>query len=288
MLAIFKKEMKSYLTSMIGYVFVAGVLVMTGIFFVAYNLTYAYPLFAYTLSRITFLFLVITPMLTMRIISEETRQKTDQLLYTAPVSIGKIIAGKFLAVLVMFLIPIAIIGLYPLIMSQYGSIGYLSTYVAFLGFILLGAANIAIGLFLSSLTESPIISAVVTFGVLYVSNYLVSGINSLIPETAAASLFIITLLILLAGFIIHRLLKNTVLTAAFVVIAEAALAVVYFLKSSLLEGAIQNILSIFDLDSHFSVFMEDILDLQGIVYFISIILFFLYLTVQTIQKRRWS
>lgn len=97
MKAILRKELKAYLTSMTGYVFIAFILLLTGIYFTAYNLQAGYPIFGYTLSSITFVFLIVTPVLTMRVLAEERKQKTDQLLLTSPVQVGDIVIGKYLA-----------------------------------------------------------------------------------------------------------------------------------------------------------------------------------------------
>ena len=147
MKAIYKKEVKSYLTSMIGYVFIFFILLLEGIYFTAYNLQNAYPLFGTTLSAVTFIFLILVPVLTMKTIAEERKQKTDQLLLTAPVSVSEIVLGKFLAVATVYAIPVLIICLYPMIMGKYGTVSYAMAYTAVLGFALLGFAQIAVGVF---------------------------------------------------------------------------------------------------------------------------------------------
>ena len=124
MLAVYKKELRGYLTSMIGYVFVAFVLLILGIYFTAYNLQFASPDFGMTLNSVTFIFLIITPILTMKILAEEKKNKTDQLLWTAPVPVWKVVMGKYLSMVTMYLIPVAIVGLYPLIMGKYGTVSY--------------------------------------------------------------------------------------------------------------------------------------------------------------------
>lgn len=177
MKAIYKKEVKSYLTSMIGYVFIFFMLLLEGIYFTAYNLQNAYPLFGTTLSAVTFIFLILVPVLTMKTIAEERKQKTDQLLLTAPVSVSEIVLGKFLAVATVYAIPVLIICLYPMIMGKYGTVSYAMAYTAVLGFALLGFAQIAVGVFWSSVTENPVIAAVVTFIVLFVC-YMITGIGS--------------------------------------------------------------------------------------------------------------
>lgn len=162
MTAIYKRELKSYLTSMVGYLFIFFILVLTGIYFSAYQLSAAYPKFEYTLSAITFAFLIGVPILTMRVLAEERKQKTDQLLLTAPVSVSGIVIGKYLALVTVFAVPMAVMCTYPLIMSRFGTVEFASAYTAVLGFFLLGCANIAIGVFMSALTESQVIAAVLT------------------------------------------------------------------------------------------------------------------------------
>lgn len=163
MLAIYKRELKSYFRSFIGFLFIAVTLFFLGLYFSVYNLMNGYPYFAYVVSSVTFLFMLTMPILTMRILAEEKRSKTDQLILTAPVSVGGIVMGKFLALLTIFAIPVAIICFYPLIMAQYGSVPMGEAYLSILAYFLFGMTAIAIGLFLSSVTESQVIAAVLTF-----------------------------------------------------------------------------------------------------------------------------
>ncbi|HIT89720.1 MAG TPA: ABC transporter permease [Candidatus Merdenecus merdavium] len=288
MIALYKKELKSYLTSMIGYVFIAFVLVVVGIFFTAYNLSMGYPKFSVTMNSITVIYLITIPLLTMRIFAEETKQKTDQLLYTSPVSVGSIIIGKFLAVVTVFAIPMAIICLYPLILTTFGEVELPGAYTSILGFFLLGCAYISIGMFLSSITESQIIAAVLTFAALYVSSYLISGISNLIPNTAAASWLSFTIMILVVAALMYGIIKNIMIATGLAVLAEGILTALYLLKPALISGKIQSFLSIFNLNSRFTTMLNDILDVNSVVYLISVSAFFLFLTHQMIQKRRWN
>lgn len=287
MSTIFKKEVRSYLTSMIGYVFIAFLLVISGIYFTAYHLQAAYPLFAYTLQSITFVFLIAVPVLTMRILAEERRQKTDQLLLTAPVSVTGIVLGKYLALAAIFLIPVVILGIYPLILLQFGQVPLPETYTALLGFFLMGCSFLAIGLYISSLTESQVIAAVLTFLLLFLC-YIIEGISSFFPETSFASFAAMVVLALLLAGIIHILLKNIIITAVTAAAVEAVLIALYIFNASAYEGLIQKILGILNISGHFSGFSSGILDLTGIVYYLSVIGISLFLTVQSIQKRRWS
>lgn len=287
MKTICKKEIRSYLTSMTGYVFIAFVLLLAGIYFTVYHMLQGYPIFGVTLDSMSFVFLIITPILTMRALAEEQRAKTDQLLFTSPLSVKDIVMGKYLGMISIFGITVLILCLFPLIMLDYGEVSLPMAYTALLGFFLLGCASISVGLFVSSITESPVIAAVITFGVLFVS-YLIDGINSMLGQTAATSTLIFAILILGVAVIVYSVLKNSLLAILIGVLGEAVLMVIYFVNSSLLEGAIQNFLDIFNLTSHFTDFTNGILSLSHIVYYLTVIGVCLFLTVQSIQKRRWS
>ena len=287
MTAIYKRELKSYLTSMVGYLFIFFILVLTGIYFSAYQLSAAYPKFEYTLSAVTFVFLIGVPILTMRVLAEERKQKTDQLLLTAPVSVGNIVVGKYLALVTVYAIPILVMCTYPLIMSKFGTVAFASAYTAILGFFLLGCANIAIGVFMSALTESQVIAAVLTFVLLF-AFYMMNGISSFFSKTSMSTCVAFGLLILAAAIILYTMIKNALISAIAAVIGEVILIVIYVVKSSVFEGGIQKVLNIFNLSGHFDNFTSNIFDIKGIVYFLSVIAVCLFLTMQSISKRRWN
>lgn len=287
MTAIYKRELKSYLTSMIGYLFIFFILVLTGIYFSAYQLSAAYPKFEYTLSALTFVFLIAVPILTMRVLAEERKQKTDQLLLTSPVSVGGIVMGKYLALVTVYAIPMGVICLYPILMSKFGTVSFAAAYTAILGFFLLGCANIAIGVFFSSITESQVIAAVLTFVFLF-AFYMMSGISSFFSQTSISTCIAFGLLILAFCIIIYTMIKNFVITAAICVVGEVALVITYVVNSSIFEGGIQKVLEIFNLSAHFENFTNSIFDVTGIVYFLSVIAICIFLTMQSIIKRRWN
>ena len=287
MTAVYKRELKSYLTSMVGYLFIFFVLIVTGIYFSAYQLAAAYPKFEYTLSALTFVFLIGVPILSMRVLAEERKQKTDQLLLTSPVSVGNIVMGKYLALVTVYAIPVLVMCAYPLIMSKFGDVSFASAYTAILGFFLLGCANLAIGVFMSALTESQVVAAVLTFVLLF-AFYMMSGISSFFSRTSVSTCVAFGLLIVAAAIIIYIMIKNVFICVITGIVGEATLAVIYFVKPSVFEGGIQKILEVFDLSGHFSNFTNSILDVTGIVYFLSVIAVCLFLTIQSIQKRRWN
>ena len=287
MLAIYKRELKSYLTSMVGYLFMFFVLLIAGIYFSAYQLSAAYPKFEYTLNAMTFVFLIAVPILTMRVLAEERKQKTDQLLLTSPVSVSGIVMGKYLALVTIYAIPIAVLATYPLIMSKFGTVAFGSAYTALLGFFLLGSANIAIGVFFSAITESQVIAAVLTFVFLF-AFYMMNGISSFFSETAMSTCVTFGILIIALSLMIYSMIKNILISAVIGVIGEVALVIVYVVKSSVFEGGIQKVLEVFNLSSHFENFTNSIFDVTGVLYFLSVIAICIFLTMQTILKRRWN
>ena len=287
MLAVYKKELRGYLTSMVGYVFIAFVLLILGIYFTAYNLQYASPDFGATLSSVTFLFLVITPILTMRILAEEKKNRTDQLLLTAPVSVWKVILGKYLSMVTIYAIPVVISAFYPLIMGRYGVISYPMAYVAVIGFFFLGCAQIAVGLFLSSVTESQVIAAVLTFGILFCS-YMMDGIESFFSDAAISSMVAFLIIAVVVGIVVYQLTKNIIFSSCVGSVLAIGIAAVYFIKPTVFTGLIQKFLNLFAIANHFDNFVGGIFDVTGIIYMVSVVCIFVFLTVQFIQKHRWS
>ena len=287
MTAVYKRELRSYLTSMVGYLFIFFILLLTGIYFSAYQLAAAYPKFEYTLSALTFVFLISVPILSMRVLAEERKQKTDQLLLTSPVSVGQIVLGKYLALVTIFAIPMVIMCFYPLLMSKFGTVSFAGAYTGILGFFLLGCANLAIGVFVSSLTESQVIAAVLTFVFLF-AFYMMNGISSFFSQTSMSTAVAFGLLIVAIAIIIYTMIKNILISVVIGAVGEIALVIVYVVKSSIFQGGIQKVLNVFNLSGHYDNFTNGVFDVTGIVYFISVIAICLFLTMQSIQKRRWN
>ncbi len=288
MLAIYKREFKSYFQSMIGCVFVAFLVAFTGIYFTAYNLNAGYPYFSYTLSGSLIVFIVGIPLITMRSFAEERKNKTDQLLLTAPVSLTKIVLGKYLAMISVVAIPNLIFCLFPLLIKMNGT-AYLKTdYISIGVFFLLGCVYVAIGMFMSALTESQIIAFITTFGLLLVL-YLWNGIIGFLPSSAIGSLIgLIIILTIIVAYVYH-MTENWMLSAVLEVIGIVASVVTYIVKSSLFENLLTKILGKLALADVFTdITNNHIVDITGIVLYLSVIAIFIVLTIQAIQKRRWS
>ena len=288
MLAIYKRELRAYFQSMVGCVFVAFLIVFTGIYFMAYNLVSGYPYFSYTLSGSLIVFIVGIPLITMRSFSEERRNRTDQLLLTAPVSLGKIVMGKYLAMVTVIAIPNVIFCIFPLIIKSQGTAYLTVDYISIGVFFLLGCVYAAIGMFLSSLTESQMIAFISTFGILLVL-YLWDGILSMLPVSAVSGLVGILIILSIAAFYIWHMTGNALISGAVEIIGAAAAFIVFVAKRELYENLLTNLLGRLALADVFTGITENsIVDVTGIVLYLSVIVVFVFLTVQSIQKRRWS
>ena len=288
MLAIYKRELKSYFHSMTGCVFIAFLVMFTGIYFMAYNLNAGYPYFSYTLSGSLIVFLVGIPLLTMRSFSEERKTKTDQLLLTAPVSLTKVVLGKYFAMVTVLAVPNVIFCLFPLLIKLQGTAYLLVDYSSIAVFFLLGCVYLAIGMFMSSLTESQIIAFISTFGILLLL-YLWDGILSFLPGSALSGMIGILLILTLLVVYIYHMTKNWMLAAGIEAVGIAAALIVYFVKSSLYENLLTKLLGRLALaDVFMNISSSNIVDVSGLLLYVSILIIFVFLTIQTIQKRRWS
>lgn len=287
MSAVYKKELKSYFTGMTGAIFVGFILLIAGIYTMVYNLNGLYPNFEYVLSGISFIYLLAVPVLTMRSFAEEKHSKTDQLLYSLPISVTSVVLAKFFAMLTVLLIPCAVMSFYPLILCMFGTVHLTSAYATLLAFFLLGATLISIGMFISSLTESQVIAAVISLLVMILINFM-SGLSSMYPTSAAASLAGLIVLSVIVGIIVQVLIKNTVISSCTSLVLIAASVLVYLIDSSLLEEFIPNLLSSLALFGGISTFQSGIFDITVVVFYISVSALFVYLTVQSMEKKRWN
>ncbi len=287
MSAIYKRELRSYLFGVTGAIFVSFLLVMIGVFSTAINFSQRYPSFEIVLSSVRLVLLLVVPIITMRSFSEERHAKTDQLLYSLPLSLSRIVIAKYLAMVTVLAVPCGVACLYPVILSFYGTINFASAYGAILGFFLLGCALIAIGMFLSSLTESQVIAALLTFGAFFLI-YLVNGLAGLIPATAGASAIAYMLCAAAVGGILYALTKNATVSAAVGGILVLVVVGAYLIDSTAFAGSIQKVFSSLALFDRFSDFSNGIVDLTAYVYYLSVSALFTVFTVQSMEKKRWA
>ncbi len=287
MAAVFKHELSLYYHSLTGYVFGAFLLVFTGIGALMYNINASVANFEYVLSFIQIVFIIIVPILTMRVIADEKRQRTDQLLYSLPISTTDIVVGKFFALLVVFIIPMIFISLYPLLFSMYGDVYLPTSYGSIVAFIFLGLALISIGMFISSLTESQGMAAGICV-VVMLFNYYCSSLADYVSSTALSALISLIVIMVAIGFVIKFMTKSDIAGIGFAVVASAACIIVYAVKPEYMESLLPNVMKKISLFERFTVFVNGVFDLTAIIYYVSIIVLFLFLCVQSLEKRRYN
>ena len=287
MSAVFRHELRSYFHSLTAYVFGAFLLAVIGIGAMFYNMEAAVSNFEFVLSFASIIFVVIVPILTMRTMAEERRQRTDQLLYSLPITTTQVVLGKYLALLVVYLIPLAVVSLYPLLFSQFGEVYLPTSYGSLFAFFLMGAALLAVGMFLSSLTDNQGFAAGIGVAAILLNYYSVS-LAEYTSSTAMGSLIALYVIALLLGVVIRGLTRNENLAYGVTFVLIAALSVAYFVNSSAFEGLLPDIMTKLSLFRQFSSFVNGAFDLTAIVYYVSVMGFFLFLSVQSMEKRRYN
>lgn len=287
MIAVFRREVGAYFRGVLGYLLAAFLLVFAGIYCMAYNLSGYYANFEYVLSGICFIYLIAVPIISMRTVAEEKRQKTDQLLYSLPIRLSDVVMGKYLAMLVVLAVPCLIMATYPLILSQFGTVSFTAAYGALVGFFLLGASLLAIGLFISSMTESQVAAAVITL-VTMLLLYFMTSLTTYVSTDASASLSALTVLALVFAVVVYLLTKNPIVAVLVAGAGALGLQVWYRADSSTFSGLFGNMLESISVFDRFDTFVDGVFDLTAVVYYLSIIGVFLFLTVQSMEKRRWG
>lgn len=288
MAAIYKRELRAYFQSMTGYVLTAFMVAFTGIYFMAYNLNSGYPYFSYVLSSINYILIIAVPLLTMRSFAEERKNKTDQLLLTAPVGLKDIVLGKYFAMTTVFAVPCLIYCIFPLIIKSVGTAYLKVDYLSILTFYLMGCVYIAVGMFLSSLTESQIIAAVTTVGALLLI-YLWGGLLNFLPTSKVSGMIGVVALVTLAAGIIYHMTKNWMIAGALEAAGVVVTVIVSFVKGDIFENLLVNLMNRLYIGEVFeNVAINRLFDTEGIVMYLTLAAVFVFLTMQSIQKRRWS
>ncbi len=287
MTAVFRHEMRLMWNGLTAYVYGAFFLVAVAIYMMYYNLTAGYANFEYAMAGAAFALIIIIPIITMRIIAEEKKQKTDQLLYSLPVSTTGIVAGKYLAALATAAIPLVIVCAYPVILSKFGEVYLPTSFGTIFGFLLLAGALMSMGVFVSSITESQAMAAGICFAVMIFNYYMVT-LAEYVATSATGSLVAIIIIEAVLALIIRHMTGNTAMAAIIGGVAILATAVACLINSSWFEGLLPSILQSISVYERFYVFVNGIFDYTGVIYFISVVVFFLFLTVQSMEKRRYN
>ncbi|MBQ4140553.1 MAG: ABC transporter permease [Clostridia bacterium] len=287
MIAIFKREFKSYFLNMSGYVFIGVIWLVSGIFSTMLNFLSQYASYEYVLSNLMIVLIFVVPILTMRSMAEDKIAKTDMLLYSLPVSTAQIVIGKYLAMLGVFGVACLGLGLTPIIIGMFGEVNFTSAYSALLGFYLLGAALIAVCTYVSSLTTN-LLAAAVGGIVTVLGIYLISSIVGMLPTSAFVSLLCFMVVAVLLAAIVFYLTRNYILTGAVGALTLIPLIIAYAMNSEAFTSLFPKTVERLALFDRYYSFISGIFDVGAIVYYISFAVFFIFLTVQSFDKRRWS
>ena len=287
MIAVWKHELSNHFHSLTAYIFSAFLLTFVGLGAMLYNIQSAVANFEYVLSFICLGFTVIIPILTMKVIAEERKQKTDQLLYSLPLTTSQIIIGKYLALLVVYLVPLVVISFYPLIFAQFGDVYLPTSYGSMFAFFMMGAALIAIGTFISSLTDNLGFAAGIAVPVILLNYYSVT-LAEYVSSTAFGSAVALIVVTVILGFVIRHLSGNEKLALGIEAVFSIVIVVLFFIDSTIFEGLLPNIMTKLSLFERFYKFVNGVFDLTGIVYYVTVIVFFLFLSVQSLEKRRYN
>lgn len=287
MTAIFKREFRGYFTGMVGYAVAAVSLFFLGLYFTNRNLLYQSSDFAGVLYTTTLILLFLLPAISMRSFAEERRARTDQLLLTSPVSIPAIVAGKFLAQLAVFCVPLTAAAVMPLILTAFGKVSLISAYAALLGYILLGGACLAVGTFISCLTENQIVAYLASFVVLLIA-YLMNGIKTMFTSGNILAFVVFALVLLAASAAVGVVCKNILAGGAVLVVGAAALFALFILRPAWLLSAFDAVLTALALFAPYAEIIGGSFSLPVILYYLSVIGVFLFFTGQTLERRRWN
>lgn len=287
MTAIFLREFKGYFNSMLGWVLTGVMLLFGGLYFTAVNLQGGYTDLSYTLYSFIIVLLIFVPLLCMRSFAEEKRSRTDQLLLTSPVSIPGIVMGKYLSLLAMFAVPLGVYALYPLLMKALGAANFTASYSGLLAYFFLGAALIAVCMYLSTLTENQIVAALSGFGVLLVC-YLMPAIQTLFTAGSSLALVVFAIILGAASLIIGLRSRSLVLGGGVFAVGCIALAVLFSVRSAALTTAFSAVLGALALFEPFLNFVNGLFDVTALVYYAGVAGLLLFLTGQALEKRRWN
>ena len=287
MSAIFRHEVRNYYHSLMAWLFCGFLLVFFGIGAMLYNIQSAVANFEYVLEFVCIGLVVIIPVLTMRVFSEEKKQKTDQLLYSLPLDTVQIVLGKYAALLLVFMIPMCVAAVYPLIFSQYGDVYLKTSYGAMLAFFIMGAAMIAVGMFISSLTENQGFAAGIAI-VLFLFNYFSVRLAEYVSQSALGTLIALYVLLLAAALLVKHITGNSEIAFVIGIVGIPAIAAVYVFRASALEGLLPSVMKKLSLFERFYDFVDGVFDFTSIVFYLTVIIFFLFLCVQSMEKRRYN
>ena len=287
MKTILSREFKAYFTSPIGYVFLTFYLFMFGFYFSGVNISQQNGDYSVIFNYLVNLLLFTIPLVTMRLLSEERKNKTDQLLLTAPINVWDMILGKYAAAVLLLLFTLALTIIHPIILEILGDVPWPAVFSTYVGYFLLGSTLISISLFISAHTENQIIAAIGSIGI-FLLLLLIDALATLIPAQRLSSLIFVMVIIALLTLYIYFSIKDIYISLIVGFICAIITTLIYKFNGTLFDGLCTKILQWFSLFSRYNNFSSGLFDIGSMVYYLSFIFVFLFLTNQTIEKRRWN
>lgn len=287
MTAIYKREVKSCLTSMYGAVAIAVMLMIVGYMFRYYNLYSGASSLIYAVFNSNLIFYIVVPVLTMRSFAEERRQKTDQLLLTAPVSPLEIVLGKYFALVTVYAIPCLTMCVLPLIVIPFGKKFMAIDYISILVFFMIGCAYLALGMFISSMTENQIIAAIASLFLVFMTMSM-HNIYSMLSASSLPSAILFVVIGLVLGIVVMVMTGSRTAGGTAAAVCAAAVLITYIVKQDWFKGKAEALLKCLDFYSHFESFAYSSFNLADLLYFISVALVGILLTYTVMQARRWN
>ena len=298
MFAVYKRELKAYMSNVYGWLFMAVLLMFVGFSMFIHNLQMGLPDIKYALlwSNYTdfswlsgeMALLVLVPVLCMRSMAEDKRNKTDMFYLSLPMPTSSVVMGKYFALLTVYAIPCAVICVYPLVLGMFGDVNFLSAYVSILFFFLLGAALIAVCQFLSALTDNLVVAAVLGVVACAVLFFL-PVLSYILPGTALASFIGFIVMALLVAGVAYLVTRNITVTTIVGAVLIIPLSVLYMIFGKQFAGAVPTVLEYVSPFMHFDqVATYDLFSIPSLVLLLSYPVFFIFLTVQSADKKRWA
>ncbi len=287
MTSIIKKELYQYFTTMTGYVFLTALVFVSALTFVTNNVFSLNADYQSSLFGTLTAFLLLIPLLTMRLFAEESKQKTDQLLFTAPAKISEIVLGKFFASTLLFLIGLLITLTFPIIISPFGQVITPQLLSSILGYILLISCFISVGVFISSLTDNQITAAAFTFATVFLFFVLNTIIKSL-PADRISTLTFLFFVCIIISVIFYDSTKSKIASLVALVLSFGTVFIVFSINPTLFDNGLFKILSWFSLLGRFEGFIIGTINLSDVIYYISFVVIFIYLTIANLEKKRWK
>ncbi len=287
MIAVLRKELRSCFSNMYGYILICAYLFFAGLFTSSVCLFGGSSSIELSYGYLSFIFMLAVPFLTMKGMSDERRQKTDTLLYSLPIGSFDIVLGKFLSMTIIMGICHLIGFAAVLILSFYGKINLISAIGGTIALFLCGCSLLSVGLFISTLSGSILISALLSFGAMLII-YFMPDLISFVPTTAVGSFITLTIIILLFSLLTGYLSNSFSASVAFFLILELLnITALLFFPDTEKNLAVKlfSFLSVTDKLKTFTIYA--VFDIQNLIYFISFTALFIYFTYLSVEKRRW-